>query len=113
MKKFLSILLFALVGANAHAYCYAPSDPGDPPDPPSSYSKPSVPYCLTSYSYSSEHTCDEWEIRRYFSDVEDYQRKLKRYARELEDYLNEVTSYVESASKYAVCEYSDIASQHE
>lgn len=113
MRHFFLSTLVLFIGQSAFAYCSGPYDPDDPPDMPGSYSRPDVPYCLSSYSYSGKHTCSEWELRSYFDEVDEYQQKLRNYIRELEGYQAEVEAYVEAAAAYAVCEFDEVVAQHE
>lgn len=113
MKHSLAIVMLFCWAARASAYCYEPADPGDPPSLPSSYSKPDVPYCLSSYSYSGDHECSSWELDNYFSEVEDYQRQLRNFVRELESYQSDVEDYIDSAAAYAACEFEEVSNQHE
>lgn len=84
-----------------------------PPDPPGSFSRPNVPYCLSSYSYSASHTCEEWELDRYFSDIDAYVASLQRYLNEFNDFTREVASLSEDAERYANCEAKEATTQHE
>lgn len=113
MRTFAVLALLSILAPTAFGYCYQPSEPDDPPDLPGTYSKPSVPYCLSSYSYSGKHDCSNWELDSYFGDVEDYQRKLRSFVQDLEDYQAEVEDYIDAAAAYAVCEFEDVADQHE
>jgi len=99
-------------GQTASAYCFDPTFYAEPPTPPGAYSKPTVPYCLSDYAWSNEHTCESWEISSYFNDVEAYQSKLDAYVDELSTYVDEVANNVASAIDYAACEKSAVANQH-
>lgn len=72
-----------------------------------------MPFCLNSYSYSREHTCDEWELDSYFSDVEDYVSSLQAYLVEFNEYTRKVSRLAAEAETYAVCEAEEVSSQHE
>jgi len=98
----VAIGIWLCFGGDAHAWCSEP----DPPDVPSSFSKPNVPYCLQSFSYSRQHSCESYELDNYKSEVSDYVRKLKDFASEAEDFYRE-------AIEYANCEINDVNSQHE
>ena len=98
--RFLATLFLALVlqspnAVVAFAFCSQP----DAPDPPSTFSKPDVPYCIR------DRSCEDYEIQRYKSDVEDYVRKLKNYASEAEEFHGD-------AVQYAECEIDDVVNQH-
>lgn len=82
--------------------CFEPNAPS----PPGRYYKPAVPHCLSQFAYSSEHSCNSYEIDSYKSEVEDYVRKLKNYA-------SEVKSYYSDAVDYANCEIKEVVKQHE
>jgi hypothetical protein len=109
----LTGVAFRFSAMNASAFCYQPSFSESPPDAPWSSSKPSVPYCLSSYSYTGKHTCDDWEVDSYFEEVNRYLRQLRDYADEAEQFANEAISYANEAIEYANCEGKDVRSQHE
>jgi hypothetical protein len=67
-----STMALVLMPLPALAYCSEPSTSISLPDAPGSYVKPDVPPCLASYAFSGEHTCNEWELSSYQSEVEDY-----------------------------------------
>ena len=107
INRGLSVLLVTAISmtaatTNAFGYCSEP----DAPDPPASYSKPDVPFCLGDYAWSGEHTCDDWELENYFSEVEDYVRKLQ-------DYLEDVDDYRKEAFEFAKCMAEEVQEQHE
>ena len=108
----VTILIFSMVSP-AYSYCSEPTLWSDKPDPPPSYHKPDIPYCLSDYSWSGEHSCDDWEIENYFDEVEDYQRKLRQYLAEVEDYQVAVEDYVSEAITYAKCENDEVLEQHQ
>jgi hypothetical protein len=97
------------------------------PDPPRSYAKPDVPYCLSSYSYSGSHTCERYEIDRYFDEVEEYVSDLsdyysevlqfveraREYAERAVDFASEVEAFSNEVFSYAKCEADDAQTQHE
>ena len=104
--------LSAALVPNAFGFCRAPSFYETPPDPPR-YGNPSVPFCLIEYSYSGRHTCDDWELESYFSEVEEYTNLLARFLRDVENYQNEVDSFVSDSVRFAKCEADEVISQHE
>ncbi|GAB5458854.1 MAG: hypothetical protein Hens3KO_18840 [Henriciella sp.] len=112
-KVIISIGLSFALNLSAFSYCAEPSLLATEPSPPSTYGKPNVPYCLNSYSWRGEHSCDGWELDSYFDEVEDYQRKLRRYLEEVADYEASVQQYVYDAIEFARCENREILSQHE
>lgn len=97
----------------ALAFCSEPSFYESAPDAPGSYEKPRVPYCLSGYSYSGRHTCDEWEIDAYFDDVNDYIDELNDYLREANRFAEEAARFAADAYEYARCEAEDVKRQHE
>ena len=113
LKPLTSFLSGLIVAPVAHSYCYEPSFGDTPPDPPSSYERPDVPYCLEEYSWSGRHTCDDWEIDAYFSDVEDYAEELEDYLYEVEAFKMAAERFASEAVDYATCEADEVVSQHE
>lgn len=92
-------LLSTLLPAQAFALCSEPSPPRFYASKPN---KPSTPFCVNEFSRT--HTCSDWEISRYNSDVESYNRELDRYRSAVSNYRYELDSYVRSARDYAQCE---------
>ena len=95
------IIIFFALPENVFAYC---SDPF-PPDPPSNYyrpTKPSTPYCVNTYS--NTHTCDEWEIDSYNSQLRTYKNDVDDYIRRLKNYVSEASYFANEAVDYANCE---------
>lgn len=82
------------------------------PSAPGSYSKPDVPYCLSNYSFSGTHTCDDWEIDRYKQEVEDYVEKLQEYMNDAAEVASEAAQFAEEAADYARCEAEEVSNQH-
>lgn len=116
------ILLTSFLATPATAFCFDPSFSSDPPEPPTIFyrSKPSVPYCLSSYSYTHKHTCSQWELDSYFDDVDRYVREMRSYyddavafANEATEYANDAIRFSENVYNYATCEIKDVNSQHE
>lgn len=113
MKMVLWLTLIAALPTPAFAYCSEPYPPRvSLPDPPGSYSKPSVPYCLSSYSYSGRHSCDQWEIDAYKRAIDDYISKLNEFVNEAYDAAQAAIKFAKDAEAYAKCEASDVTSQH-
>lgn len=77
------------------------------------FGRPDVPYCLSSYSYSGTHTCDNWEIESYFSEVDDYVNSLQAYLDEFNEYTRKVSRLAQEAEAYAICEAEEVSTQHE
>ncbi len=117
----------SLIVANLLIYSSVPSFSSYAPSAPSSYSKPDVPYCLTEYSYSGKHTCEDYEISSYFNEIEDYIDDLNTYIQEAQQFANEAKSYANEAIDfaneiqpfsndvytYSNCEVEEVKSQHE
>lgn len=82
------------------------------PSAPGSFSKPDVPYCLSNYSFSGTHTCDDWEIDRYKQEVEDYVEKLQEYMNDAAEVASEAARFAEEAADYARCEAEEVSNQH-
>ena len=61
--------------------------------------KPAVPWCVNEWN--NTHTCADWEIQSYYSDLENYQWEVDRFVRKLND-------YVESAVEYAKCRAKEV-----
>ena len=114
MRLIFSLNVLAqLIPGMAFAFCSEPSMYEDAPEPPGSYTKPDAPYCLSGYSYTRTHTCDQWEIDRYFADINDYISKLNNYAREAEAFANAAAGFADEAFEYARCEADDVKSEIE
>jgi hypothetical protein len=109
----LVCLMSLASAATAAARCSEPSIYGSPPEAPRSYHKPDVPYCLSSFSYSGTHTCEDWELDSYKREVSDYIDKLNDYLREASDFARQVNVYVSEVESYAKCEADEVLSQHE
>ena len=79
-----------------------------PPDPPSAMYRPDPPYCLSTYSYSGSHDCENWEIESYNREIEDYVNRLKMYVSEAQEFAQEAVTFSEEAFEYAKCEVEDL-----
>lgn len=109
----LSFVFFLFSHVQAFSYCSEPSFYGSAPDAPSTYSKPSVPYCMSGYSYSGDHDCEDYEIDAYFDEVNYYIDKLNDYVDEAREFHSNMTRFVNDAIEYAQCEARDVRTQHE
>jgi hypothetical protein len=116
------IALLPLLPVPSGAACFTPYFSGREPSPPYGFfaSKPSIPFCLSSYSYTKTHTCSQWELDSYFEDVADYAEDVRRYNDEVVAFANEAAAYAKEAIEfsdqvynYAVCEIKEVNSQHE
>ena len=86
MKKVLLLVLcLTTYSTNTFAYCSAPSAPYFKPN------KPSVPFCVNEYA--GTHTCDDYTISSYISDIDSYNYDVQRYVQELQNYVNDAQSY--------------------
>lgn len=104
-KKGLPVVLAGVLllptASNSWGYCYEP----DAPDPPASYqkpTKPSVPWCVDEYSRT--HTCDDWEIDSYNSDLQRYRYEIDDYVNQLEMFVAEAQAFYSDSIDYANCE---------
>ena len=113
LARAVAVLAWLASAGPAAAFCYAPSFSDDPPDAPGSYERPDVPYCLSSYSYSREHTCSQWELDSYRREVEAYVDQLNDYVRDAATFAREAIDHATAAQRYAECEADDVGSQHE
>lgn len=109
----ISAALIFLFPLKVFAYCSEPSMYESPPDIPGSYQRPSLPYCLESYSYSRKHTCDQWEIDAYIDETNDYIRKLNTFVDEAQAFANAAAIFTDEAAAYASCEAKDVKSEIE
>ena len=108
------VCLISLISvASAAARCSEPALYASPPDAPSSHRKPDVPFCLSTYSYTREHTCEDWELASYQREVSDYIDRLNDYLSEASDFAQQVNFYVSEVESYAHCEAKAVQSQHE
>lgn len=95
----VSMSLLSVV--NAYAFCHEPTAPSSP----GTYSRPSVPYCMSGFATSGRHSCKSYEVEAYKSEVEAYIEKLQSFASEAERYRADVVAY-------AQCEMEDVLRQH-
>lgn len=87
-----ALALLALCG-QASAFCSQPSPPMFKP------TKPTVPWCVNEWN--NTHTCSDWEIDSYNSDVRQYRNEVDRYITGLNTYLDDAVAYAE-------CEIRDL-----
>ena len=125
--------LLSLCPGATLAYCgepsfsgYGPSFHGSAPAAPLTYQKPGVPFCLSSYRYTGEHDCGQWELDRYFQEVNDYIGDLEDYVAEANEFAADVRAFAEEAIafanqasvyageayEFAVCAAEEIGGQH-
>lgn len=96
-NKTIIIAFIALLGAFdaavAYAYCYEPSPPQYEP------TKPITPWCVNETAKT--HTCDDWIINNYISD-------MKNYRGEVSQYVDKLNAYIEEAVEYAQCKIDNL-----
>lgn len=109
----IGLALGLLMTAPVQAFCYEPSFHESTPSAPGTFAKPSVPFCLSSYSYTRQHTCSSWELSAYQSDVEQYIRRLNTYIDEASRFARQAIQFAEEAAAYARCEAREVNNQHD
>ena len=106
MKSFLTIMVIVLfIPTYVLAYCSEPRAPSAP----STYSKPSkpsIPFCVNEFS--NTHTCDDWEINSYNSDLDRYKYEVDDYQRSLQSFVNDAGDFAREAHDYANCEIRNL-----
>lgn len=105
--KIIGITVVLVTGSMpqmAVAYC---SEPRAPANYLSKPTKPTAPFCVNEFLRT--HTCDDWQIDRYNSEVREYNDTLRRFNLDLQIYANELESYVREARDYAQCELDRLA----
>lgn len=113
-QKMFGIIIYTLViSQNAFAWCSEPNIYSTPPNPPSSFSKPSPPYCLTSYKYTGENSCSQYEIDSYIDDVNNYIVDLTSFAEEAQNFARDANDFANKAVEYANCEAEDVKKEIE
>ena len=106
MKKILKIIIFMmLVPTYVFAWCSEPMAPSAPSNW-NKPSKPSVPFCVNEWN--NTHTCDDWTISSYNSDLQRYRYELEDYQRELQNYVNDAQYFANEALNYANCEIRNL-----
>ena len=105
MKKLIVLLVLTVAALfasdSAFAFCIAPTAP-DPPFAFAKPEKPSVPYSVNEIMRT--HTCENWEISSYRSEMENYRSEVENYLQQLRLYAEEAKSFVNDAIEYANCE---------
>lgn len=87
----VSLLLF-LSPTVALAWCSDPS--GSLIMTPS---KSTVPWCVNEWN--GTHTCSDWEIQSYYSDLEEYRSDVDRFIKQLNDYVDDAIEYAQCRAK--------------
>tara|TARA_B100000029_G_scaffold190929_1_gene188790 strand:+ start:364 stop:681 length:318 start_codon:yes stop_codon:yes gene_type:complete len=103
--RYALIILFMFHTTYVYPFCSSPRAPSTP----STYSKPTkprTPWCVNEYS--NTHTCDDWEIMNYNSDIRRYNREVDDYVRELKSYVDSANRFATNAYEYANCEIRDL-----
>ena len=111
--SFLVLFIIIVTGDSVSAFCNTPSMYSDAPSPPSSYLRPSVPFCLSSYSYTRTHNCSSWEIDSYIDEVNEYIRKLNAFVDDVQSFANDAVDFANQAAVYAKCEADSVKSEIE
>ena len=93
-RSYLTILLLCCASPAFSFYCAEPS---------ASFirtpSKPSVPFCVNELM--GTHTCSDWEIDNYYSELENYQN-------EAQDFIEDLNNYINEAVEYATCRSNEL-----
>ena len=89
----LMIALLMTLATQAGAICIEPTVYLSTPV------KPSVPWCVNEWD--NTHTCDEWEIQSYYSE-------LDAYRDEAQYFINSLNLYVDEAVDYAQCRANEL-----
>ena len=93
MRSIITSAFLILFSQDVLAYCMEPSAPYSKPD------KPTVPFCVNEWA--GTHTCSDWEI-------DDYNSQLRSYEYDVESYINQLNNYIDEAVAYAQCEVSNL-----
>jgi len=103
----MKVIAFALVGivatSHAYAYCSAPRTPSFYGSKPH---KPTKPFCINEFS--NTHTCSDWEIRNYNSEVELYNSQIRSYQSSVNSYISDLNTYLRKAKEFAECEIRNL-----
>ncbi|WP_299968763.1 hypothetical protein [uncultured Roseobacter sp.] len=102
MRAFTPFIVFFLWTAQGFALCFGPSFYESPPTEPYS-GAPNIPYCLSEYSYSGRHSCDDWELQSYIDEVDQYIFELNQYVSEYQGFAIAAAEAYEDAGDYAEC----------
>ena len=94
-----------LVPTYVFAWCSEPMAPSVPSNW-NKPSKPSVPFCVNEWN--NTHTCDDWTISSYNSDLQRYRYELEDYQRKLQNYVNDAQYFANEALNYANCEIRNL-----
>jgi len=91
MRSLFSLLF--LIPSLSYSYCYEHSPPWSKP------TKPSMPWCVNEWN--NTHTCSDWEIESYYSDI-------RIYYYDVENYVNDLNNYLYDAEDYVRCEINSL-----
>ena len=102
----IALCLFGLgTSGYSHAFCSEPTMGSVSVFGVSSFSSPpSPPFCLSGYRYSGKHSCDEWELSSYRSEVEAYVEGYERYQAEAR---NVAQRFLDDANEYSRCRINE------
>jgi hypothetical protein len=81
------LVLFSTTTPSAFAYCMEPTAPYRKP------TKPTVPFCVNEFT--NTHTCDDWQIDTYNSEIDTFNFEYPRYVKALNLYLDEAVAYAQ------------------
>lgn len=100
-RLFLSLgfLVSQFTIAEASGICSAPRAPYFYQTKPL---KPAKPFCIDEIL--KKHTCDNYTIDQYNSEVESYNSQLLAYKSASELFVMELNDYLKKAKEYAQCE---------
>ena len=106
MKKFLGIIVVSFFYHTlVYGFCYAPTPPSNW-NKPIKPMKPSVPFCINEWN--NTHTCDEWTINSYNSDVDYYNSQLQNYKYEVDNYIRELQNFARRFYCWGGCSWEII-----
>ena len=107
--QLLSGIMIIFCSTSAYAFCFQPTMYETQPSPPLSFSKPSVPFCLSGYEYSGTHNCATWELENYFDEVEAYADDLREYSQRAWEFAEAAADFAAEATDYANCEIEAVS----
>ena len=74
-------------------------------EPPRVYAKPTkpmVPFCVNEIM--NTHTCSDWEVSAYNSELSSYRSDIEFYIQKLRNYVSEAEEFLKMTLAYANCE---------
>ena len=74
-------------------------------EPPRVYAKPTKPMVLFCVNeIMNTHTCSDWEISAYNSELSSYRSDVEFYIQQLRNHVSEAEYFLEETVAYANCE---------